>query len=388
MSKTELDTGRGNLPRLIPFYLPQFHPIPENDLAWGKGFTEWRNVIQAQPRFRGHYQPHRAGELGYYDLRVPETQIQQAVLAREYGVGAFCYYHYWFHGKQVLEQPFEQVLTSGAPDFPFCLCWANESWTRAWDGRTDRTLLEQTYSEQDDLAHIRHLACAFADPRYVRVQNQPLFLVYRAGNLPDAKRTTDTWRAECQRLGIGDLFLARVESFHDEHTDPHALGFDAAVEFAPDWLLLPEPLRRTRVWRWATRLRLSARAYQTERVYDYATLVAQSLAKPEPAYLRFPCVTPMWDNSARRNSGSVILKNSTPALYEQWLRAVVARTRTRPSHEQIIFINAWNEWAEGNHLEPDARYGRAYLEATQRAMQDAGQVTGLKSQVAGRTFHV
>lgn len=369
LSKTEIDTRRGKLPRLIAFYLPQYHPIPENDAAWGKGFTEWRNVTQAQPRFRGHYQPHLAGELGYYDLRVPETRAQQAELARQHGIRAFCYYHYWFNGKPLLEKPFRQVLESQTPDFPFCLCWANESWTRAWDGRTDRTLLEQTYSEQDDLTHIRQLARAFSDPRYTRIQNKPLFLVYRANKLPDARRTTDSWRAECQRLGIGDLFLARVESFDDEHTDPRALGFDAAVEFAPDWLLLNEPLRRGRFWRWATRARFSSRAYQTERVYAYAALVKQSLAKSEPPYLRFPGVTPMWDNSARRKTGSVILKNSTPALYEQWLSAVVTKTRARAPHEQIIFINAWNEWAEGNHLEPDARHGRAYLEATRRALR-------------------
>ena len=354
--------------RPIAFYLPQYHPIPENDSAWGKGFTEWRNVVQVQPRFRGHDQPHLAGELGYYDLRVAETRAQQAELARTYGIHAFCYYHYWFNGKQLLEQPFTRVLESGAPDFPFCLCWANESWTRAWDGRSGVNLIEQTYSAEDDLQHVRWLAQAFCDARYVRVQNKPLFLIYRASQLPEPQRMLNTWRKECQRLGVGEIFLARVESFYDEHTDPRVLGFDAAVEFAPDWLLLNEPLRRTRVWRWAARARLVSRAYQTERIYAYANLVEQSLAKPEPPYPRFRCVTPMWDNSARRQDGAVILKNSTPALYEHWLSAVAAKTRTRPAHEQIIFINAWNEWAEGNHLEPDARFGRAYLQATQRAL--------------------
>lgn len=360
-----------SLLRLVAFYLPQYHPIPENDAAWGKGFTEWRNVVQTFPRFRGHSQPHLAGELGYYDLRVPETRARQADLARAYGIAGFCYYHYWFHGKQVLEQPFRAVLTAGEPNFPFCLCWANESWTRAWDGRTDAALLEQTYSEPDNLAHIRSLAAAFADPRYMRIQNKPLFLIYRASKIPGVKRMTDCWRAECARLGLGGLFLARVESFHDEHTDPQALGFDAAVEFSPDWLLLGKPVRRTRVWRWAARFSAEARAFQQNRVHDYSALVTQSLAKPEPSYKRFPCVTPMWDNSARRTSGAVILRNATPALYEQWLGAVVAKTRARPPHEQIIFVNAWNEWAEGNHLEPDAEHGRAYLEATRRAIANS-----------------
>ena len=355
--------------QLIAFYLPQYHPIPENDTAWGKGFTEWRNVVQTQPRFRGHYQPHLAGELGYYDLRVPETRARQAELAQQYGINAFCYYHYWFEGKQVLEKPFAQVLASGEPNFPFCLCWANESWTRAWDGRSSTTLLEQTYSEQDDLAHIRWFANAFADTRYLRADGKPLLLIYRARKMPNVARTLETWRHECLQLGIGELFIARVESFFDEHTNPRALGFDAAVEFAPDWLLLKQSMRRTRVWRWAARARLAERAYQTNRVYEYSKLAEFARAKPEPDYVRFPCVTPMWDNSARRQNDAVILRGSTPALYEQWLRAVIAKTRARPAAQQIVFINAWNEWAEGNHLEPDARFGRAYLEATLRARQ-------------------
>lgn len=354
--------------RLIAFYLPQYHPIPENDEWWGVGFTEWRNVVQGKPLFRGHYQPHLPGELGYYDLRAAETRAQQAALAREYGISAFCYYHYWSMGRQLLEQPFERVLRSGEPDFPFCLCWANESWTRAWDGRTGIVLREQEYSAEDDRAHLERLAPALCDPRYVRVANKPLFLVYRAGLLPEPQRTTDFWRARAQELGIGELFLARVESFTEEHTDPRTSGFDAAVEFQPDWTLLGEPLRRRRRWRWATRAGFSESVYQAERVYNYAAIAETMQHKPAPAYLRFPCVTPMWDNSARRKKNIIVLKDSTPDLYEQWLESAIARARTFPPTEQIVFINAWNEWGEGNHLEPDRKHGRAYLEATRRAL--------------------
>ncbi|MDQ3627188.1 MAG: glycoside hydrolase family 99-like domain-containing protein, partial [Verrucomicrobiota bacterium] len=217
-------------PRAIAFYLPQFHPIPENDEWWGKGFTEWTNVAKTRPIYPGHYQPHLPNELGFYDLRLPEARDAQADLARDHGIHGFCYYHYWFNGRRVLERPFNEVLASGRPDFPFCLCWANENWTRAWDGREHDVLLAQHYSEADDREHIRWLCRAFADPRYIRIKGKPLFLVYRTTALPDPRRTTDIWREEARRLGIGELFLGRVESnFPGERGDPRPLGFDAAV---------------------------------------------------------------------------------------------------------------------------------------------------------------
>lgn len=352
--------------RLIAFYLPQFHPIAENDEWWGKGFTEWTNVAKAKPLFPGHYQPHIPADLGFYDLRLPEARRAQAELAREYGIHGFCYYHYWFQGKRLLGRPFTEVLASGEPDFPFCLCWANESWTRAWNGRGADILMRQEYSEQDDKNHFCFLSAAFKDDRYIRYDGKPMFLVYRASILPDPLKTTTIWREGALKAGIGELFLCRVESTAGERGDPAKLGFDAAVEFQPDWTLLRHPLRRNRAWRIASRLGLSPPVYQEMNVLEYRHLVEHSLKKPATSYRRFPSVTPMWDNSARKQAGGTILTGSSPELYEQWLQTVCGRLDSGPDQE-VVFINAWNEWAEGNHLEPDLRHGRAYLEATRNA---------------------
>ena len=219
-------------PKLLAFYLPQFHPIPENDEWWGTGFTEWRNVMKAKPQFPGHYQPHVPSELGFYDLRVPEVRERQADLARQFGIHGFCYYHYWFHGKRLLETPFNEVLASGSPDFPFALCWANEEWTRNWDAQTGRVLMEQRYSEEDDRAHIQWLIKAFTDSRYIKIDGRPLVLIYRAKKLPDARRTTDLWRSEAHRAGFPDLYLCKVES-HGDYDAPESDGFDANVAFFP-----------------------------------------------------------------------------------------------------------------------------------------------------------
>ena len=351
--------------RSVAFYLPQFHPIPENDRWWGAGFTEWHNTAKAQPLFAGHQQPHVPAELGYYDLRSAETREAQAELAHTHGIDAFCYYHYWFGGRRLLERPFDEVLRSGTPTLPFCLCWANESWTRAWDGSNRSVLMEQRHSPADDLAHIRHLAPALADARYLRIGGRPLLLVYRASELPDPRRTTDVWRDEAQRLGIGDLHLARVESLSNERGDPVELGFDSAVEFQPDW-------RRLRASRTQRAIRRFARALGTTHfdapytTLDYAKLVDAASSAPPPEYARFPCVTPGFDNTPRRARGAVVLTNSSPQRYGDW----VARTlRTR--EPELLFVNAWNEWGEGAHLEPCERWGRAYLEAHRDAVARA-----------------
>lgn len=367
--------------KLIALYLPQFHPIPENDEWWGKGFTEWANVVRGKPLFRGHYQPQLPADLGFYDLRLPEARQAQADLAREYGIFGFCYYHYWFTGRQVLQRPFEEVLASGQPDFPFCLCWANENWTRTWDGRGNVVLLEQRYSDEDDLAHIRALAPALRDERYIRIDGKPLFLVYRASLLPDPARSMAIWREEARRLGIGELHLCRMESFLEDHDDPRPLGFDAAVEFQPDWSRLPDALPHGRLSRYARRL-MSAGAATIKRgwrAYDYAQTVERMLQPRTLPYTLYPCVTPAWDNTARRGARGTVFHGSTPQLYERWLQRVVERAMTAPENsENVVFVNAWNEWAEGAHLEPCQRWGRQYLEATQRVAQAASPVAAVR----------
>lgn len=355
--------------RLIAFYLPQYHPIPENDRWWGAGFTEWRNVTQARPLYPGHYQPHVPADLGYYDLRLPEVRAAQASLAATYGISGFCYYHYWFGGRRLLERPFAEVLATGEPDFPFCLCWANENWTRTWDGLEKQILLGQNYSAEDDLAHIRWLISAFTDRRYIRIDGKPLFLVYRARHLPDARATTDLWRQEAQRQGVGELYLACVEGHLKDRMDPRLLGFDAAIEFQPDWLLLDRKVLPSVGWHCRTAASHLGMFLAGNRVFDYGKVMRRMVDKSPAPYPRIPGLTPGWDNTARRRQKAMILHNSTPELYRQWLEAILARLRADPSIPPLVFVNAWNEWAEGNHLEPDLRHGMAYLEATRQALK-------------------
>lgn len=364
------DEDRSGL-RCVAFHLPQFHPIPENDAWWGEGFTEWTNVAAARPVVPGHQQPHLPADLGFYDLRLPETRAAQAALAREHGVDAFCYYHYWFTGRRVLQRPVDEIVVSGEPDFPFCLCWANEDWTRAWDGRSGQVLLQQQYSDADDLAHIRHLLPVLADRRYLRVAGRPVLLVYRTELMPDPRRTAELWRNEAVRAGLGDLYLARVESFVAD-LDPAAIGFDAAVEFAPDWRRVRASLP-SRMRKLAAGAGLQPRGYREHRFADYGDLVAAMLAKRDPGYRRIRCVTPGFDNSPRRRRDALILVNGTPQAYGDWLEQVLQAEAagSAPDDEKLVFVNAWNEWAEGNHLEPCQRWGLAYLEAHAEARRRA-----------------
>jgi lipopolysaccharide biosynthesis protein len=331
--------------RLIAFYLPQFHPIPENDEWWGKGFTEWTNVAAAKPLFDGHCQPHIPANLGHYDLRVPEVRKAQADLADRYGIEGFCYWHYWFNGRRLAERPFHEVLSSGEPDFPFCLAWANETWSRRWLGEAKEVLLHQTYSAEDDVRHARWLAEAFADRRYLRVDGRPLFLVYRPHDLPDPTATTATVRHECSRLGLDDPFLVGIAS--RGQSDARTLGFDANLDFEPQLSALPG-------------------AFDAGlKTYDYESARRQMRngRADQPAY---PCVMVSWDNTPRRGKDGIVFVNATPEQFEQGLRQAVASARNRPRDHQLVFVNAWNEWGEGNHLEPDLTHGLKYLEVVRR----------------------
>jgi lipopolysaccharide biosynthesis protein len=358
--------------RAVCFYLPQFHPIQENNDWWCPGFTEWTNVTRAVPLFPGHYQPHRPADLGYYDLRLEETRIAQAALAAQYGISAFCYYHYWFNGRLLLDTPLKAVVRSGRPAFPFLVCWANENWTRRWDGLEHEVLIAQDYSAEDDLAHIRHLAETISDSRYVRLNGRALLLVYRASALPHPQRTADIWRSEALRLGLGELHLGRVEDGWTGFSDPAESGFDSAVEFQPRFGDLPRPMSESRVNQMMSRMGLRRRRYPTEAlIHDYATVMNHMMAKPLPPYSRFPCVTPGWDNTARRGTRATVFTDSTPQLYGKWLSHACSVAAQRPSGERLVFINAWNEWAEGAHLEPDERFGHQYLQVTKEVLQES-----------------
>jgi 2-polyprenyl-3-methyl-5-hydroxy-6-metoxy-1,4-benzoquinol methylase len=345
----------GSRPKALAFYLPQFHPIAENDEWWGKGFTEWTNVNRARPLFPGHYQPHVPGELGYYDLRVPEVREAQAELARSHGIAGFVYYHYWFHGKRLLERPFEEVLASGSPDFPFALCWANEEWTRNWDAQTGRVLMPQQFSDEDDRAHIRYLLKAFADDRYIKIDGRPLMLIYRPARLPDPKRTAEIWRTEAQKAGFPDLYLCWVESWGQPPGGPEALGLDATVGFMPSL---------------GDQVFTAVEGVRGHRILDYETSALAMVHQQAPPWKRFPSVMVGWDNTARRPYGATIFTGVTPDAYARWLERTVASVADVRAEENYLFIVAWNEWAEGNHLEPDQHFGRAFLEATRAVLLD------------------
>jgi lipopolysaccharide biosynthesis protein len=344
---------------VVAFYLPQFHPIPENDRWWGAGFTEWHNVTRALPQYEGHLQPRLPADLGFYDLRVPEVMFKQMALAKEYGIGAFCTYFYWFAGKTLLEAPLRQWLLDSSLDLPICLCWANENWSRRWDGRAEDVLIRQDHSAADDLAFIAYVSDYLRDPRYLRVEGKPVLLVYRPGLLPDAGATAARWRSWCRENGVGEIHLAYVQSF--DNVDPRSMGFDAAVAFPPNNLSLKPITGDKRL----------INPHFTGQVFDWRHLVKASLAATEPSYRLYPCVNPGWDNEARRAGSGRSFVHVTPRALTAWTREAISIARRRAPEAPLVFVNAWNEWAEGAVLEPDVKYGHAWLEAIRRAMLPA-----------------
>jgi glycosyltransferase involved in cell wall biosynthesis len=348
-----------NLPlKLIAFYLPQFHPIPENDQWWGKGFTEWTNVSRGVPQFVGHYQPRLPGELGFYDLRVPEVQRRQVTLAQKYGISGFCFYYYWFDGKRLLDRPLNQFSTDPEIDFPFCLCWANENWTRRWDGRDDQVLIAQGHSEESDFAFIKDIEPLLRHKNYIRIHDRPVLLVYRTQLLPDPAATAKRWRQYCRDAGLGDPYLVAAQVFDD--IDPRQIGFDAAVEFPPN-----TPVSRTEI----TKAVAISNPDFSGNVFRYADMAERMINRSKPPYQLYKTVFPGWDNTARRLEQGTTFAFGSPDLYEYWLTKAGRFALADPDLEKrIVFINAWNEWAEGAYLEPDQRYGYAYLQATANAI--------------------
>lgn len=352
--------------RAIAFYLPQFHPIPENDAWWGEGFTEWTNVKKATPLFEGHQQPVIPGELGYYDLRNTEVRAQQAQLAKEYGIEGFCYWHYWFgNGKRILENVFNEVLESGQPDLPFCLAWANESWTGIWHGAADKMLLKQEYPGAADYReHFKLLIKAFNDPRYIRVDDKPLFVVYRPHNLPDCKEFAQVFREEALKHGLKGIYLLGNNSPDD--WNPEKYDFDAVAPTSLHLLkskLLDVKEKISRVSEKLFSKPLERILPEGPRTYAYDEYVEKTLNIPDVSYKRFPCVISNWDNTPRSQKGGWVLTGATPEKFQQLLKNSVQRLQKYPEQERFLFIKSWNEWAEGNYIEPDEKQGRKYLEA-------------------------
>jgi len=350
-------------PTTIAFYLPQFYPIPENDAWYGEGFTEWRNVVTAQPLFEGHYQPRLPKDLGFYDLRVPEVREAQARLALEHGIDAFCYYHYWFEGHRPLRLVVDDVLAHGCPEIPFCLAWANENWSRHWDASGHEVLLTQRYSEEDDEAHGRFLLRAMRHRLYLRLDGRPVLFIYRIQAMPDPAGTLARWRELWRAGGLPEVTIIKFDTWGNAAA-PSEYGADAAAQFLPHGLSGRVPAVAVRG------------GHAGDLIWSYDDIVRLQLSTERPAWTRHECVFPGWDHSPRRGAGrSTIVHGNDPDRYEQWLSAVHDRTPA----DGLVLINAWNEWAEGAYLEPDLRYGRAYLQATARAVGVAPSTTSVGS---------
>ncbi len=343
----------------IAFYLPQFHPVRENSEWWGPGFTEWTNVAKAKPNFVGHYQPHVPRDLGFYDLRIVDTMRQQAEYATLYGVHGFCFYYYWFNGRRILELPLNNFLASDI-EFPFCVCWANENWTRTWDGMEKNVLLEQVHSDEEDRHFIEDLIPILKDRRAIKVDGKPMLLVYRADLFPSAKNTVQRWREVARDHGIPELHLCAVQFYGIE--DPRVWGFDAAVEFPPHTFIGPENK--------PDKFPELINDKFVGGMIDYRKIIAQSMERTSKDYQWYRGIIPSWDNTARRQNNPHTVVSSSPELYRFWLNQLVEFTRVNNGDDhQFLFINAWNEWGEGCHLEPDLKHGLAYLEATKEAVE-------------------
>ena len=323
--------------QLIAFYLPQYHPIKENNIWWGKGFTEWTNVSKAVPQFIGHYQPHLPGELGFYDLRVKEIQRRQVELAKKYGLRGFCFYYYWFDGKRLLEQPLDQFVSDSEIDFPFCICWANENWTRRWDGLENEILIEQVHSEENDFKIIKDMAQDFKHSNYIKIDGRPLVIVYRANDIYDPIMTVKRWRSYCQKNGLGNPYMVVAQTF-GFYDDPRSIGFDAAVEFPPFGSNLVEIKEKVQI----------VNEKFSGHIYDYQKVMRSLIEKDCPEYPLFKTIIPTWDNTPRKiDKGSVYL-GSSPDLYLDWLANTISYTiKNQSPSNRFVFINAWNEWEKG-----------------------------------------
>lgn len=347
--------------KAIAFYLPQFHVVKENEDWWGGGFTEWTNVTKALPQYAGHYQPHLPGDLGFYDLEIPYKLRNQVELAKKYGLYGFCFHYYYFSGRKILETPINNLLKEKAIDFPFCICWANESWTRRWDGSETDVLLQQVYSEDNDLGFIKDIEVYLRDDRYIRFSGKPIIVVYKVSDLPDPKKTVLRWREYCRDVGIGEIHLIAALSFNIK--SPLSYGFDAGVEFPPHNIFSTRVSNKS--------LRLFNKDF-SGAVHSYEALVASELAFKNYDFPCYRTAFPSWDNEARKTGKGLSFFGANPESFMRWLIGIMGYAKKMKESsvtiEEAIFINAWNEWAEGAHLEPDRRFGYAYLDSLSKAL--------------------
>ena len=347
--------------KIICHYLPQFHPFKENNDWWGHGFTEWTNVVKATRKFSQHRQPRRPKHLGYYDLRTPETMAEQAALAKNYGIYGFSYYFYWFDGKTLMEEPLKKMLENKSIDIPFCLNWANENWTRRWDGAADDILIAQNHCMEDSIKFIEYVMNYFRDERYIRVANKPVLMVYRCDIIPDIKKVTEIWREKCISAGFKGLYLIAVKSFDINTAKKY--GFDAVSDFPPHTV---HPRHKPEIVK-------NLAKNSSCHIYDYNDAVVEAVREDHSNEKTFPCVMLEWDNTARRNNNASIFTNFKLVQYKQWLSYSCNRVlhdNKISENEQFVFVNAWNEWAEGTYLEPDEEFGCGYLEATSSVIKN------------------
>ncbi|MDR0894805.1 MAG: glycoside hydrolase family 99-like domain-containing protein [Prevotellaceae bacterium] len=374
--------------RFIAFYLPQYHPVPENDKWWGKGFTEWTNVAKAKPLFKGHKQPHIPADLGFYDLRMPEVREAQANLAREAGIEAFCYWHYWFGGKkQILERPFSEVLASGKPDFPFCLGWANESWTnKSWTNKSsfakEGVLLSQEYGREDYIEHFNAILPALKDKRYLTVDGKPLFYVYRPLSIPNAKEFIDLWQKMAVENGLEGIYFVGM-SFSTSFRPIGNIGhggvkvppIDEAAKYYRHILDLGFDAVNSRgnaraefiiSGRYNTFIRALLRKILKMDMlnkYDQSLINSYLFTEEDKWSNVFPTIIPNWDRSPRSGKNASVYVNSTPSVFAKSVRNAIDIVKNKSHEHQIVFIQSWNEWGEGNYMEPDLEYGIGYIEA-------------------------
>lgn len=377
--------------RVIAYYLPQFHPIPENDKYWGKGFTEWTNVAKAKPLFKGHYQPRIPADLGFYDLRLPEVREQQAQMAREAGIEGFCYWHYWFgNGKRLLQRPFNEVLQSGKPDFPFCLAWANHSWkTSTWEnGGKDRMIVEQRYlGEEDYTLHFQEVLPAFKDKRYITIEGKPLFAIFDPYNFQDVSNFIKTWQRLAKENGLkGIYFIAmsnststlqrnadgtlkrvapNLQSSERVYKDLLNLGFDGINSFGKS---RAEMLYMGKYARIAKKLLHQYLPFLPTHCINYEK-ITQHFFAPEDSWQNvYPSIFPQWDRTPRAGNSEGVYVNATPTTFKKHIQNALNVIKNKDMEHRILFLRSWNEWGEGNYVEPDLKYGHGFLDAIKEAI--------------------